>query len=227
MQHLLTIDGSFEDGDIMVFCGKCGTSNPDDSIYCRKCGVRLYVEPTPEEEPTVEPTPMPITTPDKNPESKENRKRLILLVGSIAILALLILGIAVAEGSNWEHDTSDNIPSTPDGLYTYNVVVTKGDTTVKAEATIEVRNDKMVSATFNGSNIPIDSVSIPSKVNVSKKWGGFWSDGSVHSSTVYRWEGIDAYYLSDGKIVCIKSVSDDDSMTMTLKGYNKVKVFDL
>lgn len=25
----------------MVFCGKCGTKNPDDNLFCRQCGASL------------------------------------------------------------------------------------------------------------------------------------------------------------------------------------------
>lgn len=35
----------------MVFCGKCGTRNPDDNLYCRQCGARLQTEEKPPYEP--------------------------------------------------------------------------------------------------------------------------------------------------------------------------------
>ena len=35
----------------MVFCGKCGTKNPDDNLYCRQCGARLQTEEKPPYEP--------------------------------------------------------------------------------------------------------------------------------------------------------------------------------
>lgn len=31
----------------MVFCGKCGTKNPDDNLYCRQCGARLQIDDAP------------------------------------------------------------------------------------------------------------------------------------------------------------------------------------
>ena len=33
-----------------MFCGKCGTKNPDDSNYCHNCGILLYKEQRPEVE---------------------------------------------------------------------------------------------------------------------------------------------------------------------------------
>ena len=41
----------------MVFCGKCGTKNPDDNLYCRQCGARISQSIPTESEPVPEPEP--------------------------------------------------------------------------------------------------------------------------------------------------------------------------
>lgn len=50
----------------MVFCGKCGTKNPDDYDYCLRCGARINpsvpTEPEPAPEPRANHTDEPVET---------------------------------------------------------------------------------------------------------------------------------------------------------------------
>ena len=72
----------------MVFCGKCGASNPDDFKFCHACGAPIgpppdiepvqeapVEEPIPEPEPVVEmvpePEPEPVVEPEPQPEPEE------------------------------------------------------------------------------------------------------------------------------------------------------------
>lgn len=42
-----------------MICPKCGTNNPDDSVFCEKCGTSLAAQQTIPATPTAPPAPTP------------------------------------------------------------------------------------------------------------------------------------------------------------------------
>lgn len=85
----------------MVFCGKCGTRNPDDNLYCRQCG-SLLSKDLPEERASIQTvseehqTPPTeevhhIPTPDSNPNGSGVDKAMMVLGGLLMAVAVAYL----------------------------------------------------------------------------------------------------------------------------------------
>lgn len=85
----------------MAFCGKCGTKNPDDNLYCRQCGSLLSKDfpeerasiPTIPEENQTPPTEEVhhISTPDSNPNGSGADKAMMVLGGLLMAVAVAYL----------------------------------------------------------------------------------------------------------------------------------------
>ena len=64
----------------MTFCSKCGAKNPDDGMFCYKCGAELVREEAVESEPVAETVPEPepvaetVTEPAPESEDRSNLK---------------------------------------------------------------------------------------------------------------------------------------------------------
>lgn len=86
----------------MGFCHKCGTKNPDDDLYCVKCGQSLIIEPT------------PIVQPQQEPRQEPQKKSSNGSVGAIFIGVIIIILVFVF------------------GFGPHNVVIINGLTSVNA-----------------------------------------------------------------------------------------------
>ncbi len=73
----------------MVYCGKCGQPNTDDSKFCTRCANPLTPQPPPQ--PQYQPPP-PSYTPYAPP--KKNNTTLIILV--VVLIVILVIGGAYA-----------------------------------------------------------------------------------------------------------------------------------
>jgi hypothetical protein len=69
----------------MVYCGRCGQQNPDDSKFCTRCANPLTPQPPPQ--PQYQPPP-PSYTPYVPPPKKDNTTLIIVVVILVAVLVI-------------------------------------------------------------------------------------------------------------------------------------------
>lgn len=119
----------------MVFCGKCGTKNPDDNLYCRQCGSSLSKEVSEERKsiPTIpeerqDPSANEvhcIPTPDSNPNGSGADRAMMVFGGLLMAVAVaylmflkqvdwnvMILGktVETESGTMWDIMTGSSTP---------------------------------------------------------------------------------------------------------------------
>ena len=111
-----------------MYCISCGKEIPENSVFCKHCGVAQGVEPAPEAEPTpmVEPTPVVEPTPESQQQyhyeapknaindiaKKDKKKKNIILIVCIVILALAFIGkMAASGGSDSANDDTSSFDS--------------------------------------------------------------------------------------------------------------------
>lgn len=85
----------------MKVCPTCGTENPDEAVYCKKCGYKFPIVPA-------QPIPSP-TTPSPQPTKRSNRPLLIGILAAVVIIVVivgLILGPSIFSGNSLEAKAS-------------------------------------------------------------------------------------------------------------------------
>ena len=68
----------------MVYCGRCGQQNPDDSRFCTRCANPLTPPPPPQ--PQYQPPPPPYTP--YAPPKKDNNTLIIVVVVLVVIMVI-------------------------------------------------------------------------------------------------------------------------------------------
>lgn len=137
----------------MVFCGKCGTKNPDDNIYCRQCGARLLTE---ESAPVYEPPNIQVK-PKDSPEEiivvKTGGKRAAVAIIAIAAIALLcVLAWGYVDTSDQDGGLEPGYTMDPlDGTYVLKGSATTSDksTTYSGTVTFQFDNGKLINKSVN------------------------------------------------------------------------------
>ena len=79
----------------MTFCSKCGAKNPDDGMFCYKCGAELVREAAvPEAEPVAEtvPGPEPIAETVTEPVTVEEGNRNLKAYAWVCIILAYVVG---------------------------------------------------------------------------------------------------------------------------------------
>ena len=86
----------------MVKCPRCGFDNPDEALYCMKCGYPLAQQPQATNpiqpnvqrpyQPSIQPS-IPFPEPEKSVSGsgRKNRKKIIIPIGAIVLVALILL----------------------------------------------------------------------------------------------------------------------------------------
>ncbi len=69
----------------MVYCGRCGQQNPDDSKFCTRCANPLTPQPPPQ--PQYQPPP-PSYAPYAPPKKDNN----VLIIVVVILVAVLVIG---------------------------------------------------------------------------------------------------------------------------------------
>lgn len=111
----------------MAFCGKCGTKNPDDNLFCSKCGERLVSAELNEKQVS---EPEPVTPIIKETESPEQPGHKTFFVATVLVLVALVGALAflmIPAGTSYtdlEYSENLNIVATSDDNYTYSGYVT-------------------------------------------------------------------------------------------------------
>lgn len=76
----------------MVFCGKCGTDNPDGNSYCGKCGSPLQTDDTPPvQPPEVVPEPQSETDAHTDFDRMMDYRVALIAMGIVMCAAVLIV----------------------------------------------------------------------------------------------------------------------------------------
>jgi len=107
----------------LKYCGKCGTPNPKDSVFCENCGNRFIESP-----PTETVSPPPSATPSSytpppyvpaSPSSPPPRKfKKEYVIAAVAILAVLsIVGAAAMVMSNSTSSSTSTASTSPSGYW--------------------------------------------------------------------------------------------------------------
>lgn len=79
-----------------MFCGKCGTQNPDNAAFCKKCGTQLNVQKKVSASTTAQ-TPVRVRPQpqQRRPAQKKNRRQ-DKKVGMIAVAFIAVIVLIVA-----------------------------------------------------------------------------------------------------------------------------------
>lgn len=89
-----------------MFCGKCGTQNPDNAAFCKKCGTQLNVQKkvsaptTTQTSVRVRPQPQ-----QRRPAQKENRrqdKKVGMTAVTVVVVMVLIAAFALFGGRSYK-----------------------------------------------------------------------------------------------------------------------------
>jgi len=107
----------------LKYCGRCGTSNLKDAVFCERCGNR-FIEPPPAETVSPPPSAAPVSytpppyAPVSEPSSPPPRKfKKEYVIAAVAILAvLLIVGATAMAMSN---NSSPSASPEPSNAYAY------------------------------------------------------------------------------------------------------------
>ena len=98
-----------------MFCYKCGKQLPDDAVFCSACGTAMQsapVQPVTPPEPAVEPVeikPEKEKKPkkEKKPTDPGKKKKLLMILGAVVLLAAVIGGICLYLQNNDVADIPD------------------------------------------------------------------------------------------------------------------------
>ena len=98
-----------------MFCYKCGKQLPDDAVFCSACGTAMQsapVQPVTPPEPAVEPVeikPEKEKKPkkEKKPTDPGKKKKLLMILGAVVLLAAVIGGVCLYLQNNDVADIPD------------------------------------------------------------------------------------------------------------------------
>lgn len=89
-----------------MFCGKCGTQNPDQAAFCKKCGTRLNVQNKPATVTTAKTSVRGPVQPQRGRPAPKRKRRQDKKVGMIAVavvtVILLITAFALFGGRSYK-----------------------------------------------------------------------------------------------------------------------------
>ena len=100
-----------------MFCGKCGTQNPDTAAFCKKCGTRLNSQA----KPTAKTTPrVPVKTQSQSkrpvPQNKRRQNKNTKKIAVVAIAAVvLILAFVLFGGRSYKSTVKQYFNASFDG----------------------------------------------------------------------------------------------------------------
>lgn len=224
-------------------CPSCGADNPDDNRFCYKCGVDMTAVPEPEhvEEEVPEETPKTgiaeheeepeaETGPEPQPKPKKGGKGWIVAV--VAVLVVAVVAIAAFAMTNDDGPAPerplDHI-QTPNGTYTYEMVITTDgkDTTTKLQYT--VRNGEITSYMigdhkFTASELEDLKDEMEEQRRYSYRYveGPYWHNESTDCQTyVITYDGLDVRQVvsRDGMIIYESSRIDGVQTRIMLEGW--------
>ena len=101
-----------------MFCGKCGTQNPDNAAFCKKCGTQLNAQkkvsaPTTAQTPVrVRPQPQ-----QRRPTQKRNcrqDKKIGMIAVTVVVVIVLIAAFALFGGRSYKATVKQSITATYD-----------------------------------------------------------------------------------------------------------------